>query len=247
METCLTLIHKLYTDSTNQATAQQLLTTVYQLQKELHQMVQPISHYKKTGKVSVLMPNSFQPNIFEPNFEPTVVFDTIATTTLPEILCESNPLASPEPKKNTPDITTLINENTEVEHPTLVMSDSAPDKKMLTPITINETVQPAATKDLNDTYQTKSGYAVAELIEETPLKDLRKGIGVNDKFLFISELFRGDEVMYERSIKTINNYGIYPEAQYWMEREFKIKLGWNMNNDVVQHFYGLVKRRFATM
>ncbi len=45
---------------------------------------------------------------------------------------------------------------------------------------------------------------LAHKLKDAPIKDLRKGIGINDKFSFVSELFRGDEDMYERSIKTIN-------------------------------------------
>ena len=37
--------------------------------------------------------------------------------------------------------------------------------------------------------------------------------------------------MYERSIKTINGFRILPEAEYWMERELKVKLGWDENRD----------------
>jgi len=84
-------------------------------------------------------------------------------------------------------------------------------------------------------------------LKETPIRDLRKGIGINDRFVFISELFRGDEPMYERSIKTINSFNIYPEAEYWMNRELQIKLGWDDTKEIVKHFYQLVKRRFASM
>jgi len=84
-------------------------------------------------------------------------------------------------------------------------------------------------------------------LKETPIRDLRKGIGINDRFVFISELFRGDEPMYERSIKTINSFNIYPEAEYWMNRELKIKLGWDDTKEIVKHFYQLVKRRFASI
>ena len=38
--------------------------------------------------------------------------------------------------------------------------------------------------------------------------------------------------MYERSIKTINNFRILPEAEYWMERELKIKLGWDDSREI---------------
>lgn len=86
---------------------------------------------------------------------------------------------------------------------------------------------------------------LAHVLKDTPIKDLRKGIGINDKFLFVNELFRGDEAMYERSIKTINGFHILPEAEYWINRELKFKLGWNDNKDTVQHFYHLVRRRFS--
>lgn len=84
-----------------------------------------------------------------------------------------------------------------------------------------------------------------EILRETPVRDLRKAIGINDRFLFVNELFRGDETMYERSIKTINNFSIYAEAEYWMNRELKVKLGWDENKEAVKQFYRLVKRRFS--
>lgn len=115
---------------------------------------------------------------------------------------------------------------------------------------------PAAGKELNEMINGKqlslndqlgSGHTeiVHKLTEATSIRDLKKAIGINDRFVFINELFRGDEVMYERSIKTINNFSIYPEAQYWIERELKIKLGWDNDRPAVQEFYALVKRRFS--
>jgi hypothetical protein len=86
---------------------------------------------------------------------------------------------------------------------------------------------------------------VVHVLKDSPIKDLRKGIGINDRFTFVSELFRGDEAMYERSIKTINGFNILSEAEYWINRELKFKLGWNDNKEEVQHFYQLVRRRFS--
>jgi hypothetical protein len=86
---------------------------------------------------------------------------------------------------------------------------------------------------------------LAHKLKDTPIKDLRKAIGVNDRFVFVNELFRGDETMYERSIKTINGFHILPEAEYWINRELKVKLGWDDYKDSVQHFYHLVRRRFS--
>jgi hypothetical protein len=111
---------------------------------------------------------------------------------------------------------------------------------------LQQTASNSETHDisLNDQLSNRS-KEVADQLGGAPIKDLRKGVGINDRFLFINELFRGDESMYERSIKTINNFTIYAEAQYWMERELKVKLGWDNEKSVTQDFYALVRRRFA--
>src|SRR5205809_555977 len=99
-------------------------------------------------------------------------------------------------------------------------------------------------ESLNDKLR-QSKTELVEILRETPVKDLRKAIGINDRFLFINDLFRGDEAMYERSIKTINSFNIHAEADYWITRELKVKLGWDNENKTVQHFDQLVRRRFS--
>jgi hypothetical protein len=102
----------------------------------------------------------------------------------------------------------------------------------------------AQQESLND--KLKQGkIELVEVLKESPVKDLRKAVGINDRFLFINELFRGDENMYERCIKTINSFNIYPEAEYWINRELKVKIGWSNENETVQLFDQLVKRRFS--
>jgi hypothetical protein len=97
---------------------------------------------------------------------------------------------------------------------------------------------------LNDRLR-QSTTELSDRLKESPIKDLRKAIGINDRFLFINELFRGDEAMYERSIKTINSFNIFAEAEYWISRELKTKLGWNIDHPAVDQFDNLVRRRFS--
>jgi hypothetical protein len=110
---------------------------------------------------------------------------------------------------------------------------------------VNETVA-SQQESLNDKLKNLSAHKeVASRLKEGPIKDLRKAIGINDQYLFINELFRGDQTMYERSIKTINGFNIYAEAELWIKRELKLKLGWNESSEVVQLFDQLIKRRFS--
>jgi len=97
---------------------------------------------------------------------------------------------------------------------------------------------------LNDKLKSEK-TELASVLKEGPVRDLKKAIGINDRFVFLNELFRGDEAMYERSIKTINNFRIYAEAEYWIERELKVKIGWDEKKPAVKHFCQLVKRRFS--
>lgn len=99
-------------------------------------------------------------------------------------------------------------------------------------------------ESLNDRLK-EDKIELSHSLTSSPIKDLRKAIGVNDRFLFINELFRGDVAMYERSIKTIQNFSIYAEAEFWIRRELKVKIGWLDSDAVVKQFDQLVKRRFA--
>lgn len=130
----------------------------------------------------------------------------------------------------------------EEEVPTLTQQNTYPRNEVKKEI--NETVNGSNGASLNEKLK-QSKIDLGDTLTEAPIRDLKKAIGVNDRFLFINELFRGDEAAYERSIKTINGFSILPEAEYWIQRELKVKNGWNDSNPVVRQFDQLVKRRFA--
>ena len=131
----------------------------------------------------------------------------------------------------------LLFEPEEEEIPTLAHQHSNKGKE------INQTMV-GQSASLNDRLK-EIKLEISEKLTEIPVKDLKKAIGINDRFLYINDLFRGDEMMYERSIKTINGFSIWPEAEYWIRRELKTKLGWINSNETVQQFDQLVKRRFS--
>jgi hypothetical protein len=107
---------------------------------------------------------------------------------------------------------------------------------------VNDTL--VVNQSLNDALKEET-VEVAEKLVDTPIEDLRKAISINDRYLFISMLFMGDENNFDRSIRTINSFNMLAEAQYWIQRELKVKMGWQDENGTVKHFYSLVRRRFA--
>ncbi|MET3881012.1 hypothetical protein [Chitinophaga sp. OAE865] len=150
--------------------------------------------------------------------------------------------------------------------PTLVVNQPAAEKPRSTPAaTLFDDIPPAKDtaspgngelrKDLNELVGStgtslndrlrQQQVEVAQKLGEMPINDLRQAIGINDKYQFIQELFRGDRDLYERSIKTINEFGNLREADYWIQREIKIIQGWEDDNQLVQHFYSLLRKRFS--
>ncbi len=224
MERLQELISKLKEQFEENAPASQLLLTTQLIQSELFAMNQQPASRLGTAKVAVVMPTSMKINITE-NV-------TAAKHEPVKEIKEERPKTVVQPV-NQPDDHWAYNKMADV--PTL--AQHRPPKELNDSIgsdhvSLNEKLK-ADTKEL------------ASSLKHSPVQDLKRAIGINDRYLFISELFRGDEAVYERSIKTINNFGVLSEAEYWMERELKVKLGWDNNKNITQHFYDVVKRRFA--
>jgi hypothetical protein len=82
---------------------------------------------------------------------------------------------------------------------------------------------------------------VSSKMQSKPIKDLSKAIGVNDKFLFIRELFDGNKEHYHEAIQLLNEIPDYEEAENYLKETFD----WNWEAPVTKKFIELIKRKFA--
>lgn len=246
MERVYTLIEKLQQQLAENASADKLLITVQMIQAELLPQNGEFTSVNK-GRVAVMMPTSSYNNSPDHSYPKQIEQPLKQEEKILEVLKVDEKEIEEEleqMKKNA----LAKNQMSENAKPVLVFDpiEDVPTLTHQTPTSdtqknINESsVRP---ESLNEKLK-QSKMELSDMLTEAPLRDLKKAIGVNDRFLFINELFRGDEAMYERSIKTINNFSIYPEAQYWIERELKVKIGWK-DSDIVRQFDQLVKRRFT--
>lgn len=130
------------------------------------------------------------------------------------------------------------------EHLSQILQQQQPAKSPARSVReINESVAQSS-PSLNERLKSSQVDLGAKL-SSGGISDLRQALGLNDRFLYINELFRGDQDMFERSMITINNARSLNEARYWIERELKIKLGWLEDHPLVQQFYELVSKRFS--
>ncbi len=268
MERINTLIDKLYQQKSQSASPAHLLFTVQLLQQELSQL-QNNNGTLGTKKVAVTLPvclnfseEAMRTSFYEiKNEKEFFVLDALAEDNVIEKV-EAGPIPSIDSKEyaiQKPILQERIYEEvkpSKKEEPKHSYStqelfnsafDTVTEAPTLTQYANRKEVHHAISdlkESVNDRLKEQK-TEVAHRLKETPIKDLRKAIGINDRFVFVKELFRGDEAAYERSIKTINAFHIYSEAEYWMARELRLKLAWADDNESVQHFYQLVKRRFS--
>lgn len=221
MERIQTLINRLQEQVRQNADVSQMQLTLQLLQTELNQLQKTSVRTLGTSKVSVVLP--------------TPVAIAPVSIAKKEIEEEQEVISVPKIKAKS---------KTQLDLHFDPMNEIPTFSQYKIGKEVNESVEQK--ESFNDRLKENRNELMHSL-KDVPIKDLRKGIGINDRFVFISELFRGDEPMYERSIKTINSFNIYPEAEYWMNRELKIKLGWDDTRETVKHFYQLVKRRFVSM
>ena len=221
MERIQTLINRLQEQVKQNADVAQMQLTLQLLQSELNQLQKTLVRTLGTSKVSVVLPT------------PVAIAPVSIKKSEPEEWQEV--ISAPKAK---------IKNNNQLDIHFDPMNEIPTFSQYKIGKEVNETV--GHQESFNDRLK-ENRTELMHSLKDAPIRDLRKGIGINDRFVFISELFRGDEPMNERSIKTINSFNIYPEAEYWMNRELKIKLGWDDTKEIVKHFYQLVKRRFASM
>ena len=245
MERVETLCNRLLEQLSKNATPDTLLMTVQMLQSELLHLKATSKPTAESRSVAVDMPVSFNLPQNEPSGvqeEPEKIVEILQIDEA-EVEAELE-----EIKKNAEAKNSMSAQNKPaiifdpVEDTPTLIHQKAPEQKIRKEL--HETIGTESGDSLNEKLkQTK--LELSETLQDIPIRDLKKAININDRFLYINELFRGDEVMYERSIKTINSFAIYPEAEYWIKRELKLKLGWNDKAPIVQQFDQLVKRRFS--
>ena len=86
-------------------------------------------------------------------------------------------------------------------------------------------------------------HSIAAKFQQNPVKDLKSVIGINDKFLFVNELFGGSMEKYNKSIENLNDLKTLNGAMIYLN-ELKIELQWNSSNEAYRKLSELVRRKF---
>jgi len=88
----------------------------------------------------------------------------------------------------------------------------------------------------------KADKTVAEKIGKGSIQNLKGAIGINDKFLFINQLFKGDLQEYNKAIDKLNTCNTIENATIILD-ELKTAHNWNIDEEAYQKMEDLVIRK----
>ena len=84
---------------------------------------------------------------------------------------------------------------------------------------------------------------LADKLKMTRINDLRTSIGINQKFLFMNDLFEGENTVFNNAINRLNSCGNGDEAKTVLS-EYSMKYGWRNDSERVIQFFELIERRY---
>lgn len=151
---------------------------------------------------------------------------------------------------------TVIEEPKEVwvETPTPVVEEVKPVEPIVTesveevvaevkeaparPLTLNEILQQQKKA------QAAGGAPVTGTATPERVVDLRNAISLNDKLLFIKDLFNGYSLAYSEAVELLNRYGTFAEADTFLQTNYALKNNWTDKPQTVEKLYAILRKKY---
>jgi hypothetical protein len=131
------------------------------------------------------------------------------------------------------------------------------EEKVIEAAAVDETVKPVeAIKDDTDASKKPDEEEVLTINQKMsaaskadqaikPIGDIKLAITLNDKLLYVKDLFNGYNLAYSEAIEILNRFNTFEEATRFLKTNYVTKNNWESKPATTEKFYALLKRRYA--
>lgn len=127
-----------------------------------------------------------------------------------------------------------------------VEATPAPEVTKVTIETSKVEIETEYQPTLNDILSQKNSGARVNETSGAALSDLKAAINLNDKLLYIKDLFNGYSLAYAEAIDIANKMADFNAADNFLQKNYAMKNNWAANQATVDKFYILLNRRFKS-
>lgn len=114
----------------------------------------------------------------------------------------------------------------------------APQKSR--PLTINERIQQQKKAGLTNVHQFNTSN---DRVADRNI-DLKTAVSLNDKLLFIKDLFNGYSLAYSEAIELLNRFDSFAEADAFLQSNYALKNNWAAKPQTVDKLYVILRKKY---
>lgn len=78
------------------------------------------------------------------------------------------------------------------------------------------------------------------------ITDLKTAISLNDKMVFIKELFNGYSLAYSEAVEIINRFETFDAADKFLQKNYSVKNDWSLKQPTVDRLYEYLNKKFVS-
>ncbi|MGJ1268997.1 hypothetical protein ACR78F_10660 [Sphingobacterium spiritivorum] len=170
-------------------------------------------------------------------FETPVSFSAPAAAPVQPEPASTTPVQQPEPVKEQSIAEPVVN-TVVIEEKAIVVEESV-EEKPSRPLTLNELIS----------QQKKAGLGQGNIFQTSQngterVSDLKTAVSLNDKLLFIKDLFNGYSLAYSEAIELLNRFDNLAEADAFLQTNYALKNGWSDKPQTVEKLYAILRKKF---
>jgi len=109
------------------------------------------------------------------------------------------------------------------------------------PLTLNELIQQQKRAGLTNVQQFNTSPSRGS---ETVV-DLKTAVSLNDKLMFIKDLFNGYSLAYSEAIELLNRFDNFAEADAFLQTNYALKNNWATKPQTVEKLYSILRKKFV--
>jgi hypothetical protein len=99
---------------------------------------------------------------------------------------------------------------------------------------------------LNEMLSAKLGKNTGVNSGPKQIADLKSAISLNDKMVFIKELFNGYNLAYSEAIEIINRFQTFDAADNFLQKNYSLKNDWSLKQTTVDRLYEYLNKKFVS-
>jgi hypothetical protein len=122
-------------------------------------------------------------------------------------------------------------EEDNIQEPANITKESDAEEQ---PLTINEILASQASQS-----------TVSSQFAQRQIKDLKSLINLNDKLVFVRDLFNGYSLAYSEAIEILNRFDSFESADNFLKQNYCSKNNWAEKQNVADKFYEILNQRFS--